>query len=584
MRKPSVAISSIAILIVLLAACATQVDGPEPGQITLSIVGTSDVHGALLPKAFNGGMATFSGYVAALRAARAEDGGAVLLIDAGDMWQGSLESNLTEGAAMVEAYNALGYTAATIGNHEFDFGPIGELAIPNSAADDPRGALRQRITEANFPVVSANIVDTATGKPIDWDNVTPSTMTDVAGIKVGIIGLVTDHALQVTIAANAVGLEISPLADIILREARALRTRGADIIIVTAHAGGRCTEFDDPFDLSSCDPNQEIVKVANALPPGFVDLIIAGHTHQGMAHVINDIAVTSAYSRTLAFDRVDFSIDRETGHVLARNIFPPQLNCPAFKVADKECAWETVDDVPTEAATYEGRPVVPMASVVDIVERARMNAATIKAEKLGVTVETMIDLSGNPESPLGNLFTDAILAEVDADVAIHNVSGGIRWILPPGELTFGHVYEIMPFDNRVTILDMSGAELRRIIAAQSLRTSRRAGFSGMRAFASCDDGAVNVEMVLNDGRVVNDDDRVRVAANDFLATLGDGILSPAMPEDGFVYPYDPRLTRDLLVQWFKKRGGSLSAEDFSSASEPRWNFSESFVAECQDGV
>jgi hypothetical protein len=104
--------------LLLLASCATQDDASRSGLITLTVIGTNDVHGALLPKQFNGGLAALSGYVAAVRAARAEDGGAVLLIDAGDMWQGSLESNLVEGKTVLDAYNALGYTAATIGNHE----------------------------------------------------------------------------------------------------------------------------------------------------------------------------------------------------------------------------------------------------------------------------------------------------------------------------------------------------------------------------------------------------------------------------------------------------------------------------------
>jgi hypothetical protein len=117
-----------------------------------------------------------------------------------------------------------------------------------------------------------------------------------------------------------------------------------------------------------------------------------------------------------------------------------------------------------------------------------------------------------------------------------------------------------------------------------MKKGRRAGFSGMRVFVSCDDGAASVEMVLRDGNAITDDDRVRVVANDYLATGGDAVLTPAMPAGGFDYPYDSRLTRDLLVAWFKKRGGSLRAGDFSSETARRWNFSESFVSQCQDGV
>lgn len=566
------------ILFLLLAACATRDNGNQ--VVTLTIIGTNDVHGTLLPKEMNGGLAAFSGYVAAVRAARAADGGAVLLIDAGDMWQGSLESNLVEGKTVVEIYNAIGYTAATIGNHEFDFGPVGELAIPASTADDPRGALRQRIKEANFPVLSSNIVDSASGELIAWENVSPSAMVEAAGIKVGIIGLVTADAFNVTIAANSVGLEIAPLADAIVREATRLREQGADIVIVTAHAGSRCTEFDDPRDLSSCDAGGEIVQVANALPAGLVDHIVAGHVHRGMAHIINGIAITSSFSNTNGFDRVDFTINQSSGRVVERKVFPPQLNCPAIDRASGECAWLETDPALVRPASYEGRPVEPMASVQAIVANAKAHAAAIKDEPLGVTLTTAIDLDGNPESPLANLFTDAVLAGADADIAIHNVSGGIRAILPAGELTYGRVYEISPFDNRVAIVEVSGAGLRRLVATEALKQGGRAGFSGMRVFIGCANGEPQVEMVLNNGRTIEDDDPVRIVSNDFLVTLGDGVLTPAMPPGGFQYADDPRLTRDLLVEWFRKRGGSLSASDFNSAAAPRWNFTESFLAEC----
>jgi 5'-nucleotidase len=104
--------------------------GPPPPTVTVSIVGTNDLHGAVIGRRERGGLPTLAGFVANLRAARERDGGAVLLLDAGDMFQGTLESNLNEGAAVVAAYNALGYDAAAIGNHEFDFGPAGERATP----------------------------------------------------------------------------------------------------------------------------------------------------------------------------------------------------------------------------------------------------------------------------------------------------------------------------------------------------------------------------------------------------------------------------------------------------------------------
>ncbi len=237
---------------IVLTACA------DPQPVTITVIGVNDVHGQLAEKGRRGGLVTISGYVNAARSARENDGGSLLLIDAGDMWQGTLDSNLSEGAAMVDAYNALGFTAATIGNHEFDFGPVGPAATPSEPGHDPRGALKSRAAEADFPVLAANLIDTDTGELVDWENVQPTTLINVQGIKVGIIGLMTERALQRTIALNVGGLRVAPLAPAIIKYGGELRAAGADIIIVTAHAGGACTEFTDPMDLSSCIEADEI--------------------------------------------------------------------------------------------------------------------------------------------------------------------------------------------------------------------------------------------------------------------------------------------------------------------------------------
>src|SRR5689334_22386379 len=119
----------------------------QPARFTISLVGTNDLHGGVLEDNGRGGLALLDGYLSNLRAARAADGGAVLLLDAGDLFQGTLESNLNEGAVVVDAYNAIGYHAATLGNHEFDYGPVGPRAVATSPDEDPRGALKARLSQ-----------------------------------------------------------------------------------------------------------------------------------------------------------------------------------------------------------------------------------------------------------------------------------------------------------------------------------------------------------------------------------------------------------------------------------------------------
>ena len=553
---------------------------PEPELVIISVLGTNDVHGQLSPATGRGGLTTISGYVDALREIRTEDGGGVLLIDAGDMWQGTLDSNLNEGAVMISAFNALGVAAAAVGNHEFDFGPVGPMPIPEGPTDDPQGALKLRATEAQFPLLAANLIDLATDLPVDWPNVKPSTMVEIAGIKIGIIGVMTSRALSVSIAANTVGLRVAPLTETIVREAKKLRTEGAALVIVTAHAGSFCDNFDDPLDLSSCNLSGEIMQVASELPPGLVDHINAGHVHRGIAHIVNGISITSSFASTRAFSRVDFTIDRRTGETQSRQVFAPQAACSFTHTDTGQCAAADDDLHTLVVARYEGYPIIPNSDVLAIATSAAAAVDEKKTEELGVTLDTAITLDNGPRSKLGYLLTDAVLQSIDADIYLHNVVGGIRANLPAGEVTFGKIFNIMPFDNRVVVLELSGADLRRIMEEQAHRTGRRAGFSGMHVYVECESDQMTIRMNLANGHDIDDDETVRVAVSDFLALGGDGILVPVMPADGFDYSSDLPMIRDVLVEWFTKAGrqdGTLSGLDLEN---PRWLLPETLPATC----
>lgn len=152
---------------VLVCALGSATTLPGPRVTTISIVGTTDLHGRVFAEHGRGGLALFGGFVKNLRAARAADGGAVLLLDAGDTFQGGIESNLSEGGLVVDAYNALDYTALAVGNHDFEFGAP-DAAAPGDRGDrdgtDPRGALKAAAARARFPFLAANLRDDATGR------------------------------------------------------------------------------------------------------------------------------------------------------------------------------------------------------------------------------------------------------------------------------------------------------------------------------------------------------------------------------------------------------------------------------------
>ena len=198
-----------------------------------------------------GGLPLLGGYLANLRRVHP-----TVLLDAGDLFQGTLVSNLGEGQAVIDAYNTLGYTAAAIGNHEFDYGPVGARAVPKQGSDDdPTGALKARIAAARFPFLSANIIDNATGQPVAWPNLSPSKIMTVAGVPLGLIGATAEDTPRTTNAMNLRGLTVAQVVPAVSEQARKLRQQGAAAVILMVHEGGNCKSFSDPRDLTPCQGN-----------------------------------------------------------------------------------------------------------------------------------------------------------------------------------------------------------------------------------------------------------------------------------------------------------------------------------------
>jgi 5'-nucleotidase len=543
-----------------------------PAFVTLSIVGTTDLHGSVFERSGRGGLALFGGYVKNLRAARAADGGAVLLVDAGDTYQGGIESNLTEGALVVDVYNAMGYTAAAIGNHEFDFGPVDLAGRRRSPLDDPRGALKAIAARAKFPVLAANLLDDSTGRLVDWPNVAPSMLTEAAGVKVGIVGVMTIEALRATLVVNTRGLRVAPLAPAIAAEASKLRAAGAQVVIVASHAGGNCRRFDDPSDLSSCDDSSEIFAVARALPPGLVDAIVAGHSHAGLAHKVNGIAITQSFAGGRAFGRIDVSFDKSRNAIAGVRVFAPRDLCANENPNSLSCD-AAVDRGPLVPARYEGRAVSPDPAIVEAMKPQLEYVRTLQATPLGVYVDTPLRRAADPESPLGNLFADAMRLSVPgADVAINNsnAGGGLRADLPPGPLTFGLLYDIFPFDNQVARLSLKGAELTRVLIEEIERGRRGAlGISGIRVRAECTADRLQVEVFRSSGQPVRASEPIVVATTDMLAS--GAVFSSVAPPGGFALSYSAPVVREVVSEWIQRRGGTLSRDEFADPHHRRWD-------------
>ena len=570
--------------VLLISVSISHLTAQRSSTLTISLIATTDLHGGVLPRGERGGVALLGGYLRNIRAVRLQDGGGVLLVDSGDMFQGTLESNLNEGAAVVAAYNALGYAAAAIGNHEFDYGPAGPDETVQKSGEDSRGALKARAASARFPFLAANTVDDATGQPVAWTNVKPSTLVEVRGVQVGLIGVTTPDTPALTIGANVIGLTFAPLVPVITREARALRARGVTAVIVLAHAGGRCTRFDDPENLSSCDQMAEIVQVARQLPAGLVDVIAAGHTHQAMAHDVGGVAIVEAYSSGRSFSRVDLTVNRSTHKLASKRIFPTQDLCGREDPATHTCDPAAVRPAALVPARYENRLVRPDAASAAAIAPAARKATAMKTQPIGVSLETPFARGDQQsETAIADLVADGTLASTPgADVALSN-GGSLRTDLPAGRLTYGSIYELYPFDNRIVTLRVTGDQLTRIIAHNLGRKEppfELLPIAGFKVDARCDRNMLRVILTRSSGATIRADEQLTVATSDFIAGGGDGIVAPAGAL-GEVRPVEGApLLRESLVAWLRSRGGRLSENQFVSAEHRRWNYPGSRPVVC----
>jgi 5'-nucleotidase len=532
---------------------------------TISIIGTNDLHGALdrLP--------ILAGYIDNLRATRQAEGGGVVLIDAGDMFQGTLASNLGEGQAVVAAYNAIGYSAAAIGNHEFDFGPVGPAVTVGSIEEDPRGALKQRAREATFPFLTANVLDEESGNRIKWPNMPASTVVESVGVKIGIVGVTTEATPFTTMAANFLGLKMRSPAEAVTDEARRLRKEGCEVVVVAAHVGSACTDLSDPNDLSSCKTEEELFRMVEAIPKGVVDVIVAGHTHAAMAHRVADIAVIESYSSARAFGRVDLRIGTR-GNVTAATIRPPQELCPLGADGNPVAVERCVD------RSYEGRPVVPNPEVAKIVAAAMITAEERSREALEVTAVAPITRAYGTESALGNLFTDLMLSAFpSADVAMTN-GGGLRADLPAGPLDYGMLFNANPFDNRFALVKLQGQHLRRLASNNLSSGGGIFSWAGIAVTARCQGEQLVVELSRK-GKAIRDTDELTVVTSDFLASGGDGAIGRLGLPPGAVQ-LTGTIIRDSMARELKKRRGKLDPASYFDPHKPRVHFSGTRPMRC----
>ena len=369
---------------------------------------------------------------------RAEAQGETLLVTAGDAVGATPPiSSVFGDLPTIEAMNALGFSADSLGNHNFDAGAA--------------NMFENLAPVANFPYLSVNLVPArADATPVTGDPpFLPSLLLDVDGVSVGLIGFSNPDIPQLTRPGALDPYRVIDPVEPINAEAARLREQGADVIIAMGHmgaTGGTLT-----------DPTGPVVEVTDQLQG--VDVVVADHTDAQVSAVRpNGTLLVENRSKGVMFTRVRLVVDAERGELV-------------YRTADHHRPWNIgVTPDPEIAATLE-QLTVDLAPTLGRVIGSAVQPIP-RADACGM------ETGRTCESLIGDVITDALRTTYGTDFAITN-SGGIRADLtcPPegsdfcptdaGELpiTEGQVLTVLPFGNVAVTVEVSGAELKAMLEA-----------------------------------------------------------------------------------------------------------------------
>ncbi len=406
-----------------IGGCAPRTDTAEadrPGELRLTLLGTTDVHAQLVPWDYARAAAAEEGslaQVAALVDSVRRADGHVLLFDSGDLLEGTpLAEHAAEtgsGGAhpVIAAMNAAGYDAAAIGNHEFNYG------LP---------FLRAALEGAAFPFLSANAYRAGTDSTA-WP---AATLLEVGGARVGVLGLTTP-GVQIWDRGHVEGrLRFGDLVEAARREVPRLRERGADVVVLLVHAGlGPGSSYGESTGVPEENPVARLLREV----PG-IDIAFIGHSHRERAgERVGDALVlqAGAHARSLAY-----------AHLVL------------------EPAEEGLRVARASGGLLPTRGVEPTSSVLEAVEDAHRRTVAWLETPLGWTPDRWSAATARFEdTPIADLIQAAQREASGAELsstAIFDPSVAFG----PGPITRRHLLALYRYPNTLRAVRIDGAGLR----------------------------------------------------------------------------------------------------------------------------
>jgi 5'-nucleotidase len=485
-------------------------DAYQHRYIDVQLLGINDFHGQLDVTRNVGGRAVGrADYLAAYLKQRERENKHTLLVHAGDaVGASSPVSALLQDEPTIEFLNNLGFDVGTLGNHEFDEGVDEMLRLIYGGTHPKTGYF----SGADFPYVSANVIDKKTGKPI----LPPYVIKKVKGMPIGFIGVTLSDTPSIVTPSGVAGVTFTDEAEAINKAVKQLKRRGVRAIVVLAHNPGVSNK-------DGSNASGEIVEIAKKVDDE-VDVIFAGHNHAYLNAEVDGKLLVQSYSYGTAFSDVDLKIDRRTKDVVAKK---------------------------AEIVTTYQDSIKPDPEITKLINKYEEKVAPIINQVVG-TAKTTISAEQNAsgESALGNLIADAQRTAMKTDFAFMN-PGGIRADVEQGEVTWGELYNVQPFSNQLVKMTLTGEQIRKLLNQQwQSNQTRMLQISGLTYTwdASKPIGDKVVDIYLPNGAKLDPNAEYTVTANSFLADGGDNFTVFTEGKNREVGPVD----LDALVDYIKQ--------------------------------
>lgn len=465
--KKITALLLAAALILLCAACGAKTVQGAAHAISKEgktvILHTNDTHGRIVGTEQSVGISALK----ALKDRYKAQGMNVVLLDAGDTLHGTAFATLDQGKSILDLMTMAGYDAMTPGNHDFNYG--GDHLVGLSF-------------QTPMPMLSANIIKKGTDKKL----LDGYAVIQRENIKIGVFGLSTPETAYKTNPINVETLEFYDPYAAAAEAVSVLKAAEVDYIIALCHLG---------LNNSSAYTSEGVAKAVAG-----IDLIVDGHSHtlleQGK-RVGNTLIVSSGeYMKAVGVVTLDHATRSATAEVIKAG--DPRLQGLSDPAIDAK------------------------------IEEINLNRLQLLSQVLG---QTPVALNGERaavrtgETNLGNLITDAMRAESGAQLALLN-GGAIRTSIAAGDITKGHILDVLPFGNYIVTKKINGSNLRAVLEnAVKVLPEENGAFlqvSGLTFTVDCAAPAGGrVKNVMIDDKPLDIAAEYVVATNDFMAAGGD---------------------------------------------------------------